>query len=90
MTENFLNEMVRDKPHLFLNTALSYMKPLKETPGKPMLINQAIGLKNTLNSLPIIIRSDEIIVGTFDEKIPVAIPRPEATGLRIMRELETL
>jgi pyruvate formate-lyase/glycerol dehydratase family glycyl radical enzyme len=90
MTENFLNEMVRDRPHLFLNTALSYMKPLKETPGKPMLINQAIGLKNTLNSLPIIIRSDEIIVGTFDEKIPVAIPRPEATGLRIMRELETL
>jgi pyruvate formate-lyase/glycerol dehydratase family glycyl radical enzyme len=90
MTESLLNEMVRDKPHLFLNTALSYMKPLKETPGKPMLINQAIGLKNTLDSLPIIIRSDEIIVGTFDEKIPVAIPRPEATGLRIMRELETL
>ena len=90
MSENLLNEMVRDKPHLFLNVALSYMKLLKETPGKPRLINQAIGLKDTLDSLPIIIRSDEIIVGTFDEKIPIAIPRPEATGLRIMRELETL
>ena len=90
MTENLLNEMVRNKPHLFLNVALSYMKPLKETPGRPMLINQSIGLKNTLDSLPIIIRSDEQIVGTFDKKIPVAIPRPEATGLRIMRELETL
>ena len=90
MTKRLLNEMVRGKPHLFLNVALSYMKPLKETPGKPLLINQAIGFKNTLDSLPIIIRSDEVIVGTFDEKIPVAIPRPEATGLRIMRELETL
>jgi choline trimethylamine-lyase len=90
MIESLLNEIARNKPHLFLNVALSYMKPLKETPGRPVLIKQAIGLKNSLDSLPIIIRSDEVIVGTFDKKIPVAIPRPEATGLRIMRELETL
>ena len=90
MVESLLNDMVRDKPNLFLNVALSYMKSLKEVPGKPINIIQAIGLKKALDSLPIIIRSDELIVGTFDEKIPVAIPRPEATGLRIMRELETL
>ena len=66
------------------------MKALKGFPGKPEVIKQAKGLRYTLESLPIIIRPDELIVGTFNDKIPVAIPRPEATGLRIMRELDTL
>lgn len=90
MVDNLLSEMVRDTPHLSLKVPISYMKTLKEIPGKPNLIKQAVGLKNALISLPILIRPDELIVGTFDEKIPVAIPRFEATGLRIMRELENL
>ncbi|MFX0189053.1 MAG: formate C-acetyltransferase/glycerol dehydratase family glycyl radical enzyme [Candidatus Hodarchaeota archaeon] len=90
MSEKLLNELVRETPHLSLTVPLCYTKILKETYGKPMIIRQAEGLKYTLESLPIIIRPDELIVGTFDEKIPVAIPRPEATGLRIMREIDIL
>jgi len=63
---------------------------LKETVGKPMIIRQALGLKHTLENLPIIVRPDELIVGTFDDIIPVAIPRMEGSGFRIMKELENL
>ncbi len=90
MTVKLLNELVRETPNLSLKVPLSYMEVLKRTFGKPMIIRQAEGLKNTLENLPIVIRPDELIVGTFDEEIPVAIPRPEGTGLRIMRELDYL
>ncbi len=90
MTITLLNDLVRKDPSLSLIVPLSYMKALEEMPGKPMLIKQANGLRYALESLPIVIRPDEIIVGTFDEKIPVAICRPEATGLRIMKELDSL
>jgi len=90
LTITLLNDLVRKDPSLSLIVPLSYMKALEEMPGKPMLIKQANGLRYALESLPIVIRPDEIIVGTFDEKIPVAICRPEATGLRIMKELDSL
>jgi formate C-acetyltransferase len=85
-----LNTCIRGIPHLSLNVPLYYTKALKEFENKPMIIRQAEGLKKTLEHLPIIIRPDELIVGTFDEQIPVAIPRLEATGFRIMKELEIL
>lgn len=85
-----LNELVRGTPHLSLKVPLSYTLVLKETIGKPMIIRQALGLKHTLETLPIIIRPDELIVGTFDNNIPVAIPRMEGSGFRIMKELENL
>ncbi len=89
MTEKMLENLVRDTPYLSLIVPISYTKALKEH-GKPMIIRQAEGLKYTLEALPILIRPDELIVGTFDEKIPVAIPRLEASGFRIMNELELL
>ena len=90
MTEKLLSDLVRDTPYLSLKVPISYTKALKESPGKPMIIKQAEGLKYTLESLPILIRPDELIVGTFDENVPVAIPRLEASGFRIMKELELL
>ncbi len=90
MTEKLLSDLVRDIPYLSLKVPISYTKALKESPGKPMIIRQAEGLKYSLEALPILIRPDELIVGTFDEKIPVAIPRLEASGFRIMKELELL
>lgn len=85
-----LNEAVRQTPILSLIVPLNYTRVIKENPGKPMIINQALGFKKVLQNLPILIRRDEIIVGTFDDDIPVAIPRPEATGLRILKELDIL
>ena len=90
MTEKLLSDLVRDTPYLSLIIPISYTKALKESPGKPMIIRQAEGLKYSLEALPILIRPDELIVGTFDENIPVAIPRMEASGFRIMKELELL
>ena len=90
MTTDLLKDLVRKDPCLSLIVPLSYIKALEEMPGKPVMIKQANGLKYALESLPIIIRPDEMIVGTFDERVPVAIPRLEATGLRIMRELDSL
>lgn len=90
MTSALLNDLVRKTPHISIKVPIYYTKALKENPGKPMIIRQAEGLRNTLENLPIIIRSDEIIVGTFDENIPVAIPRFEASGYRIIKELNTL
>lgn len=90
MVNNLLNDLIKKKPNLSLTVPLSYMKAQKESSGKPALIKQAIGLKYALENLPITIRPDEMIVGTFSINIPVAIPRPEATGLRIMRELDSL
>ncbi|NHJ20509.1 MAG: formate C-acetyltransferase/glycerol dehydratase family glycyl radical enzyme [Candidatus Lokiarchaeota archaeon] len=85
-----LEELVREIPHLSLNVSLSYTRALIESPEKPMIIRQALGLEKTLVNLPTIIRPDEIIVGTFDNKIPVAIPRMEGSGFRILKELTTL
>jgi len=85
-----LEELVREIPHLSLIVPSSYTKILKETAGKPMIIRQAMGLKHTLENLPIIIRPDELIVGTFDKDIPVAIPRMEGSGFRILKELNGL
>ncbi len=85
-----LYEQVRGTPHLSLKVPISYTHALKDTKEKSMIIKQANGLKNTLENLPIIIRPDEIIVGTFDVDVPVAIPRFEASGFRILKELETL
>jgi pyruvate formate-lyase/glycerol dehydratase family glycyl radical enzyme len=90
MTEKLLNELIRQTPNISLIAPVAYMKALKENPGKPMIIRQAEALKKTLENLPIIIRPDELIVGTFDKNIPVAIPRLEGSGFRIMNELETL
>jgi formate C-acetyltransferase len=90
MAEKLLDNLVRETPHLSLRVPISYTKVLKETTGKPMIIRQAESLKYTLENLPIIIRPDEIIVGTFDEDIPVVIPRLEGSGFRIMNELEML
>ena len=89
MTEKMLDDLVRDTPYLSLIVPISYIKALKEH-GKPMIIRQAEGLKYTLEVLPILIRPDELIVGTFDENVPVAIPRLEASGFRIMKELKLL
>ncbi|MFX1567236.1 MAG: formate C-acetyltransferase/glycerol dehydratase family glycyl radical enzyme [Promethearchaeota archaeon] len=85
-----LNKAIHGIPHLSLKVPIYYTEALKRNKDKPMIIRQAKGLKNTLENLPIIIRPDEIIVGTFDEEIPVAIPRLEASGFRIMKELEIL
>ena len=90
MTVKPLNKAIRGIPHLSLIVPINYMKALKETENKPMIIRQALGLKNTLENLPIIIRPDELIVGTFDVDIPVAIPRLETSGFRIMKELDIL
>ncbi|MFX0058048.1 MAG: pyruvate formate lyase family protein [Candidatus Heimdallarchaeota archaeon] len=90
MVGKLLSELVHDTPHLSLKVPLSYTKALKESSGKPMIIRQAEGLKLTIESLPLIIRPDEIIVGTFDNEIPVAIPRLEASGFRILKELDIL
>jgi pyruvate formate-lyase/glycerol dehydratase family glycyl radical enzyme len=90
MTEKFLNDLVRDTPHLSLKVPINYTKALKESPSSPMIIRQAEGLRFTLEKLPIIIRPDELIVGTFDENVPVAIPRFEGSGFRILKELEIL
>lgn len=90
MSEKLLHELVRETPHLSIIVPMCYTEVLQKTSGEPMIIRQAEALKYTLESLPIIIRPDELIVGTFDENIPVAIPRPEATGLRIMREIDNL
>jgi pyruvate formate-lyase/glycerol dehydratase family glycyl radical enzyme len=90
MTEKLLNDLVRDTPYISLRIPINYTKALKESPGSPMIIRQAEGLKYTLENLPIIIRPDELIVGTFDENIPVAVPRLEGSGFRIMKELEVL
>jgi len=89
MIIKMLDDLVRDTPYLSLIVPISYTKALKEH-GKPMIIRQAEGLKYTLEALPILIRPDELIVGTFDENVPVAIPRLEASGFRIMKELELL
>jgi formate C-acetyltransferase len=85
-----LDEEVRGRPHLSLKVPLAYTEVLKDTNNKPMIIKQAEALKYTLDNLPILIRPDELIVGTFDNQIPVAIPRLEASGFRILKELETL
>lgn len=85
-----LNKAVRGIPHLSLKVPIHYTEVLKATANKPMIIRQAEGLKRTLKNLPIIIRPDELIVGTFDIDIPVAIPRLEASGFRILKELDIL
>ncbi|MFX1350547.1 MAG: formate C-acetyltransferase/glycerol dehydratase family glycyl radical enzyme [Promethearchaeota archaeon] len=90
MVIKLLNNLVREKPHISIKVPFFYTKILKDTLGKPMAIRQAQGLAYTLENLPIIIRPDEQIVGTFDERIPVAIPRFEASGYRILKELEIL
>ncbi len=56
MVSKSLEELVREIPHLSLIVPSSYTKILKETTGKPMIIRQALGLKHTLENLPIIIR----------------------------------
>ncbi|MFX1447814.1 MAG: pyruvate formate lyase family protein [Promethearchaeota archaeon] len=90
MQSKLLEELIREIPHLSLKVPLSYTEVLKETSGTPMIIRQALGLKHTLENLPIIIRPDELIVGTFDKDIPVAIPRMEGSGYRILKELNGL
>jgi formate C-acetyltransferase len=90
LVEKLLNDLVRSTPILSLKVPLGYTKALKESPGKPVIIQQAEGLKYALENLPIIIREDEMIVGTFDEIVPVAIPRLEGSGFRILKELEIL
>jgi len=84
------NHSVRKKPNLSLIVPKHYTNAIKEKPGRPMIISQAIGLKKVLENLPILIRDDELIVGTFDKDIPVAIPQLEATGFRILNELDPL
>ncbi|MFW9948693.1 MAG: formate C-acetyltransferase/glycerol dehydratase family glycyl radical enzyme [Candidatus Thorarchaeota archaeon] len=90
MTSDLLKDLIKGTPTISIKVPVFYTKALKKNQGKPMIICQAEGLKATLKNLPIIIRPDEVIVGTFDEKIPVAIPRFEASGYRILRELNTL
>ena len=85
-----LIKAIRGIPHLSLKVPYNYTKALKDSETKPMIVRQALGLKKTLENLPILIRPDELIVGTFDIDIPVAIPRFEASGFRILKELEIL
>ncbi|MFW9818515.1 MAG: pyruvate formate lyase family protein [Candidatus Thorarchaeota archaeon] len=85
-----LNDEIRGTPHLSLKVPIHYTQALRESLKSSIIIKQANGLKNTLENLPIIIRPDELIVGTFDVDIPVAIPRLEASGFRIIKELERL
>ncbi|MFO7796262.1 MAG: formate C-acetyltransferase/glycerol dehydratase family glycyl radical enzyme [Promethearchaeati archaeon] len=90
MNKQLLKEAVLNTPILSLKVPLNYTKAIREAPGRPMILRQAQGFQYTLEDLPIIIREDELIVGTFDEDIPVAIPRPESSGLRILKELDML
>jgi len=88
--EEPLKKLVREIPSLSLIIPSCYTEVLKKTKGKPMIIRRAMGLKKTLKNLPIIIRPDELIVGTFDKKIPIAVPRPQGIGLRITNELKKI
>lgn len=90
MSEKLLDDLVRSTPNISLIAPINYKKALSHSLGKPMIINQAEGLRTSLYNLPIIIRPDELIVGTMDEKVPVAIPRLEGSGFRILKELEIL
>lgn len=77
-------------PHLSIKEAFHYTQSMQQSEGKPLIIRKAEALKKILDSMPILIRSGELLVGTFDEEIPVAILKPEGKGLRIVDELETL
>jgi formate C-acetyltransferase len=90
MEDQTLYEAVRNIPIISLKVPINYTKAFKKKLARPTIITQAEGFKNVLEDLPIIIRKDELIVGTFDEDVPVAIPRMEATGLRILKELDIL
>jgi formate C-acetyltransferase len=87
---DLLKSHFKDVPHLSIKPAIWYTRSMQETEGKPQIIRQALALKCILENLPVIIRPGELIVGTPDEEIPVAIFKPEGKGLRLVKELESL
>jgi len=85
-----ISEMVRKKPKLNVRIPYIYTKALERNTGKPEILSHAEAFREVMESLPIVIRRDELIVGTFDCHVPVVIPRMEGSGLRIKWEIERL
>jgi len=67
-----------------------YTESLKETEEEPRVIRQAKALAHMLESMPVEILPDEVIVGVSSDRPRGAVIYPEAHGARILPELEEL
>ncbi|KEI03599.1 glycyl radical glycerol dehydratase DhaB1 [Clostridium botulinum] len=77
-------------PHVETERALLITESYKETEEKPIILRRALALKNILENLPIVIREDELIVGSLTKEPRSSQVFPEFSNKWLKEELNRL
>lgn len=77
-------------PCIEVDRALLITESFKETEGQPTVVRRARALEKILNEIPIIIRDEELIVGSLTKEARSAQIFPEFSNKWIKDEFETI
>ncbi|WP_258876004.1 glycyl radical protein [Clostridium sp. CM027] len=77
-------------PCIEVDRALLITESFKETEGQPAVVRRARALEKILNEIPIIIRDEELVVGSLTQEARSAQIFPEFSNKWIKDEFETI
>lgn len=88
--EELKEQILLAVPCIEVDRALLITESFKETEGKPIVVRRAKALEKILNEIPIIIRDEELIVGSLTQEARSAQIFPEFSNKWIKDEFETI
>ncbi|MGN1142904.1 MAG: glycyl radical protein [Oliverpabstia sp.] len=88
--ERLRNMIVQAVPYIESDRAVLLTQSYQETEGMPMIIRRAKALENILNNLPVVIRDDELIVGTLTKTCRSCQLFPEFSYKWVIDEFDTI
>ena len=83
-------QILSSVPCIEVDRALLITESFKETEGQPAVVRRARALEKILNEIPIIIRDEELVVGSLTQEARSAQIFPEFSNKWIKDEFETI
>ncbi|MBQ9155773.1 MAG: glycyl radical protein [Eubacterium sp.] len=88
--ERIRTELVQAIPSIEVDRAVYLTESYKQTENEPHVIRRAKALENVLAHLPVVIRNDELIVGTLTKNVRSCQLYPEFSYEWVVAEFDTI
>lgn len=85
-----VENLFKSKPEIEADRAVLLTESYKKTEGEPIILRRAKAFKNILDNIPIVIRDEELIVGSTTQKPRSCQTFPEYSYTWLEEEFETI
>ncbi len=85
-----VDNLFKSKPEIEADRAVLLTESYKKTEGEPIILRRAKAFKNILDNIPIIIRDEELVVGSTTQKSRSCQTFPEYSYTWLEEEFDTI